>query len=485
MTAHRSATPSNGLSAELAASVDTIAEAALLIDVDAASCLAANAPARLALGLAGAWKFPLALDSAMPAIASMRAYARQHPKPVAQAVHVTMWLANKPVTALCELSPLSGAAPTLVVVKLLDISGAIASTANAPAGEAPARPAPSQPSAICDPPDPAEIEPLPSSKPPPQAAATVPDEANQEPETLPPVQRDDAETLKEIARRIREGLPARREPQAAASPAPVLPDAGIAEASIQTGAAPQAAENATKPAAKAAPEPLNRDARARLAHELKTPLSAIVAASEIMRDERLGSMGNQQYLGYARDIHESASHALAVITKMLSRAASEMDEAGGTARVDLNDLAARTVSSMQALAAERDLTLDVDLEDGLVLVSADETAIRQILINLLANAFKFTPPGGDIRVVTGYQMNGSAFLVVRDTGDGMDQATMDEVFSNDGGRIGARRGGGYGIGLPLVRRLAQQIGADLEIDSAPLKGTVVLVSFPKHLLLAA
>jgi two-component system cell cycle sensor histidine kinase PleC len=218
---------------------------------------------------------------------------------------------------------------------------------------------------------------------------------------------------------------------------------------------------------------------------LKTPLSAIVAASEIMRDERLGPMGNQQYLGYARDIHESAAHALAVITKMLTRATSEADAAAGVARVDLNDLAARTVSSMQALAAERDLTLDVDLEEGLLLVSADETAVRQILINLLANAFKFTPPGGDIRVVTGYQMNGSAFLVVRDTGEGMDQATIDEVFNSDAGKIGARRGGGYGIGLPLVRRLAQQIGADIEIDSAPLKGTVVLLSFPKHLLATA
>jgi len=82
-------------------------------------------------------------------------------------------------------------------------------------------------------------------------------------------------------------------------------------------------------------------------------------------------------------------------------------------------------------------------------------------------------------------MNGSAFLVVRDTGEGMDQATIDEVFNSDAGKIGARRGGGYGIGLPLVRRLAQQIGADIEIDSAPLKGTVVLLSFPKHLLATA
>ena len=481
MTVHRSASATNGLSAELAASVDGIAEAALLIDVDAASCLAANAPARLALGLACASKFPLALDSAMPAIAAMRAYARQHPKPGAQIVKVTMWLAHKPVAALCELSPLSGSAPTLVVVKLLDLSGATSSaqgdTATADPQEVTGRSQDVEPLPVCDPPTPAATA---------QAAVAPSDEAEGEQDVSPPVPRDDAETLKEIARRIRAGLPARRDaPPPAETAAQVNDDTtsqSAARAPPQTSGPVQNSDAVQKPAAA---EPLNRDARARLAHELKTPLSAIVAASEIMRDERLGPMGNQQYLGYARDIHESAAHALAVITKMLTRATSEADAAAGVARVDLNDLAARTVSSMQALAAERDLTLDVDLEEGLLLVSADETAVRQILINLLANAFKFTPPGGDIRVVTGYQMNGSAFLVVRDTGEGMDQATIDEVFNSDAGKIGARRGGGYGIGLPLVRRLAQQIGADIEIDSAPLKGTVVLLSFPKHLLATA
>ena len=64
----------------------------------------------------------------------------------------------------------------------------------------------------------------------------------------------------------------------------------------------------------------------------------------------------------------------------------------------------------------------------------------------------------------------------------MDQKTIDDLFGEDSAKMGARRGGGFGIGLPLVRRLAKELGADLEIDSAPLKGTVVLLSFPKHLL---
>lgn len=450
-------------------------EAVLLIDADGARCLAANAAARLALGFAGASQFPLALDSAMPAIAVLRAYARQNPRPAAETVRVTMWLAGRPVNALCELSPIAGAARGTVVVKLLEISGSFVD-ATEPQLHDDANDNPAQTSATTRAVPPPAGAPVPVA---PSASAGPAEPDDDEPIAKPPVARDDAETLKEIARRIREGVPARRETSEPATAAAVQP----VEASLPVGGGAGTHAPTPPDSTPVAVESLNRDARAKLAHELKTPLSAIVAASEIMRDERLGAMGNQQYLGYASDIHESATHALAVITRMLSRAAAEEEGERRLRRLDLNDLAMRTVSSMDALAAERELILDTDLEEGLPLILADETAVRQILINLLANAFKFTPPGGDIRVVSGYQSNGSAFLVVRDTGDGMDQSTIEDVFNDDAARVGARRGGGFGIGLKLVRRLARDIGADIEIDSAPLKGTVVLVSFPRHLLM--
>lgn len=444
--------------------IDQLADAALLIDADGAQCLAANAAASLALGLVGASQFPLALDSAMPAIATLRAFARNPASPRAQTVRVTMWLGGRAITALCELSHVDASGnDKVIVVRLLDISGAPADNEM-----------PSDPSSM-------GVGTIVTAA--PHLAKTVqPDETEVDAESAPPVARDDAQTLKEIARRIREGLSPEPTREAAREKTPERTNSEARPPIERTSGTPAPAEMESS-AISYTDDPIQSDTRAKLAHELKTPLSAIIAAAEIMRDERLGPMGNRQYLGYARDIHESATHALSVISHMLSVSQGDNDVHSRPHRVDLNDLAVRTVSSMQALAGERELMLDADLEAGLPYVMADETAIRQILLNLLANAFKFTPPGGAIRVATGYLANGSAFLVVRDTGDGMEQAVIDEVFGDQPSPTTRRRDGGYGIGLPLVRKLAKDMGADLEIDSAPLKGTVVLLSFPQNLLL--
>jgi signal transduction histidine kinase len=98
--------------------------------------------------------------------------------------------------------------------------------------------------------------------------------------------------------------------------------------------------------------------------------------------------------------------------------------------------------------------------------------MRQILLNLLANALKFTSPGGDVRVVTGYLNDGRVFLVVRDTGCGMNGGGVATVHENS-----SEGPEGYGIGLPLVQRLVHEMGAEIEFDSAPGKGTVVLIAF--------
>jgi signal transduction histidine kinase len=101
--------------------------------------------------------------------------------------------------------------------------------------------------------------------------------------------------------------------------------------------------------------------------------------------------------------------------------------------------------------------------------------LRQILLNLLTNAIKFTPRNGDVRVVTGYLDDGRVFLVVRDTGCGMKgkmPTAAREDFPNN-----EPWANGTGIGLPLVERLVREMGAEMEIDSAPQKGTVVLIAF--------
>lgn len=277
-----------------------------------------------------------------------------------------------------------------------------------------------------------------------------------------------AETLKQIALEICRAT-------FSGANATTVSQFGQAEPQSATPLAPAAAIAAEYPQ----PYPLRQllpmldpDHLARLAHELKTPLTAIAAAAEIMRDERLGAMGNERYLSYASDIHESAHHALDVITSLLLESGRPSEIAARLIALDLNAIVARTVSSMQALAQTHGLVLAFDPAESQPHVVANPTAIRQILLNLLTNAIKFTPPGGDVRVVTGYSNDGRVILAVRDTGRGM---TGTKDMEADGKLLA-----GFGMGLPLVRRLISEMGGELQIDSVPQKGTAVLVSFGSY-----
>ena len=216
------------------------------------------------------------------------------------------------------------------------------------------------------------------------------------PSTLPPSvtpSPDDAATMTKIARAIRSGFAGGRD-----------------------GAVPQIAD---------ADEPDDaRDDRAvqvsKLAHELRTPLSAIAAAAEIMKDQRFGAIGNERYRGYTSDIHDNARHALALINRLLGGdATTDPDGVSQAAELDLNALAQGSVSAMLPLAEEAGLKLMHDFHRTLPHVTADATAVKQILFNLISNAIKFTPRGGEVRVVTGLGYDRSIFVAVQDSGAGM------------------------------------------------------------------
>lgn len=311
----------------------------------------------------------------------------------------------------------------------------------------------------------------PPGKPPSQLSVRRETPGAEQPPEAPPPPRTDSDTLKQIAQKIREGT---------ALLTPPAPDDGVVAAPVAD--APPQGEPPAKPVdvpanlSRRPTLPLDPDHLARLAHELKTPITAIAAAAEIMRDERLGPVGNPKYLEYAADIHESAHHALDVITTLLSESGKLGDQTARLIALDLNAIVARTVSSVQALAEAHHISLAFEAENGRPHVVANPTAIRQILLNLLTNAIKFTPSGGDIRVATGYLPDGRVFMVVRDTGCGMTEKKTPEGDADRSLRS-AKLSGGHGIGLPLVRRLANELGAELEIDSAPDKGTVVLMAF--------
>lgn len=261
---------------------------------------------------------------------------------------------------------------------------------------------------------------------------------------------DDAATMTKIARAIRSGFTPGKSAAALDDEAPAAPVERAAYVS-------------------------------KLAHELRTPLSAIAAAAEIMKDQRFGVMGNERYRSYTSDIHDNARHALAVINRLLGEEAS--GAAAGrleAAELDLNALAESIVSAMRPLAEDAKLNLGTEFHAHLPRVVADAMTVKQILFNLLTNAVKFTKPGGDVRVVTGLGFDRSVFVAVQDTGCGMTSETIARALQSEVPLQPQRsEAGGHGIGLPLARGLAEANGARLEIDSAPNEGTAVALIFPK------
>jgi signal transduction histidine kinase len=167
----------------------------------------------------------------------------------------------------------------------------------------------------------------------------------------------------------------------------------------------------------------------KLAHELRTPIGAIVALAEVMRDERFGALGNPRYKGYANDIHQSARHALAVLTAMLDAGPGQNGHADPRGQmafepIELNALARSCVSGLQPVAAKAGIHLRTALNQQPLHLTADRRSLKQIVLNLLSNSLKFTPAGGTVTVATSATTDHPVGfrLDVRDTGIGMTEA---------------------------------------------------------------
>jgi signal transduction histidine kinase len=281
------------------------------------------------------------------------------------------------------------------------------------------------------------------------ASARAPDPATP-PASGPPV--NDMETLREIARRIRQGS--------------ARITAGVAAPANQDDApAPPAPppEPARPPAR--APEPARESSvdeqRAHLAHEIRTPLAAIVSLAEVITEERLGPWPNERYRGYVRDILASARHGLEVVDGILREAPGHPEATRDFAEVDLNAEAEAIATSLQPLAEKSGARLEAALVGGLPRVTADRRNIRQMLLNLVSNSIRHGGPSVRIKVTTGYELSGEVWIEVEDNGPGLPPATK--------GATGAapRKAG---LGLPLTRSLAAANGARLDLKSRHGRG---------------
>ncbi|MET0193964.1 MAG: HAMP domain-containing sensor histidine kinase, partial [Hyphomicrobiaceae bacterium] len=328
--------------------------AALLIDVEDAAVLDANAAGWALLGIdAGAPHHPLALDCAMPAMQQLRALPADDRKPC---VTLTFWVARRSIRATCEIN-LHGDTGALRLVRVLGLEGERQSAT---------------------------------------AART----------DVPPGPTRDVEL------------------------------------------------------------------RSKLAHELRTPLGAVIAYAEILKDEHFGPMASDRYKNYARNIYESARHAMGVVDGMLKADC----EAAGAPQLTFADIEpARIVESCllvaQPLAEKAGLTLSAEVPASLPRIVADAVSLRQMLLNLLANAIKFARCGDRVKVTVAYDLDGPLRISVVDTGPGMQEAdhAADQMI-----RLPPRlrpANAGFGLGLPLTRTLAEANGAVLAIDSALGRGT--------------
>ena len=227
---------------------------------------------------------------------------------------------------------------------------------------------------------------------------------------------------------------------------------------------------------------------ARLSHELRTPLNAIIGFSALMEAETYGPIGSQRYKGYLADIGASGHHLRDLINDIIDISRVE------TGELELSESALPVHEELQAcirLIGERldasRLTFRLDVPDALPQLMADPLRFRQIMLNLLSNSIKFTPPGGRIHLTVSINEDGSLKIALIDSGIGMTPEGVRRAMEPFGRLTEEhhRPTEGTGLGLPIARGLVGLHGGKLDIESKLGGGTTVTVVFPARRLIAS
>lgn len=225
---------------------------------------------------------------------------------------------------------------------------------------------------------------------------------------------------------------------------------------------------------------------ARISHELRTPLNAIMGFSEVMRLERFGEIKNDKYRGYVNDIHVSGGLLLSLINDLLDLSKVEAGQLElNFTSVDLNETAESAIKMLQEAATGARVVIRKALPSNLPNVVADQRSMRQILLNILSNAIKFTDPGGQVIISAHMNKSGELKLRVKDTGIGMNAEQLRDALEPFKRVVTeGREVQGTGLGLPLTKALAEANRTRFEISSEPRKGTLIELTFPTTRVLA-
>jgi cell cycle sensor histidine kinase DivJ len=219
---------------------------------------------------------------------------------------------------------------------------------------------------------------------------------------------------------------------------------------------------------------------ANMSHELRTPLNAVIGFSEILNREVFGALGEARYRDYARLIHESGEHLLNVVNDILDMSKIE----AGKFKIvkepfDVAPLVKSCCDIMRHTAEQRSLSLIVDVAPGIPELPADKRACKQMLLNVISNAIKFTDPGGWVRV-SARHLGDCVELSVSDNGIGIAETDLPKLGNPfvQANNSYDRSYDGAGLGLSVVKGLARLHGGTFELKSTLGQGTIAMITLP-------
>ena len=221
---------------------------------------------------------------------------------------------------------------------------------------------------------------------------------------------------------------------------------------------------------------------ANMSHELRTPLNAIMGFSEVMKDQHLGPMNNPRYLAYAGDILASGRYLLGIINDILDLSKIEAGKMTleNAEEFPLCQALEGSLAICTALGEKFGVKIESRLPAEDVRILAVERMIRQIMINLVGNAIKFTPAGGKVQVSGSSTSDGGYAVTVQDSGIGMSEQDIIKALTPFGqveNKMTATHNG-TGLGLPLAKAMLELHDGSLEITSRPGTGTRIVLRFP-------
>lgn len=219
---------------------------------------------------------------------------------------------------------------------------------------------------------------------------------------------------------------------------------------------------------------------AHISHELRNPLNAISGFSEIMTEEMFGPLGHERYHAQARTIYTASQHLLGIVNNLLDLAKAESGKTElADERVQIRTVVQETIELFSKQASDAGVTLKSDVAPDVPELQSDPGKIRQILINLVSNAIKFTASGGQVTISAKRdKVSGVLLLVISDTGVGVAPEDLERIMQPYVQVPHPSKAAGTGLGLPITKQFVEMLGGTLEVQSEVGKGTTFTVRLP-------